>query len=191
MKNYSPVLFLFKVFLFLLSENCTSQINSEHLREPHKIKIIESHEPIGYGLLYSVSDSSVIVISEKEYYNMSHHLNFNKTIIPYSNIDNLKIERNTNFWIPVGITTLLGASIGAISGYTGGTDETHKGYSVSFSAKEKAAILGAGGALLGVITGITIGIIRVNIPINIKIHKQYFEFEKRKNSLLKKSILNY
>ena len=148
---------------------------------PYKIKIIDSQKGSNKGILYSVTDSTLIIISELDFYRFKNNVDFQKTTISFNQIDKIKISKKNHFWRSFGITTIAGAAIGAISGYSSGDDK--QGY-VGFKAKEKAVISGVGGTIIGALTGTVIGLIKINIPID----KQYVSFSRKKDYLLKRSL---
>ena len=182
--NLIGLLILF-IFLLLI-ENLSSQTFNKPLKTPYKIKVIDFQKKENKnGILYKVTDSSLVIITEIDYYKFKNNIDFQKTVIPFSNIDKIKISKKNHFWRAFGITTLAGAGIGALSGYFGGDDHPTNGV-VGFTAKEKAVIVGVGGTCIGALAGTVIGLAQINIPIN----RKYIEFSRRKESLIRKAISN-
>lgn len=179
--NYRFVVFCILATLLFFSSDIISQTYSN--TTAYKIKIIDSPKKNNKGILYSVTDSTLIIISELDYCRFfKNNLEFQKTTISFYQIDKIKISKKNHFWRSFVVATIAGATIGAISGYSAGDDK--QSY-VGFKAKEKAVIAGVGGTLIGAFTGTIIGLIQINIPIN----KQYLLFSRKKEYLAKRSLL--
>ena len=172
-----------KKIIFLLILFILFAFDTQSQTTPYKIKVVNNEKENTKGILYNVTDSTLVLISELDYYRFKNKLDFTKTTISFSQIDKIKISKKKHFWRSFGITTFAGAFIGAISGYSAGDDKT--GY-VGFSAKEKAIFGGIGGTISGALIGTTIGLIQINIPIN----KKYTTFCQRKDYLTKRALLN-
>lgn len=180
--NYRFVVFCILVIVQFFSSDIKSQTYSN--TTPYKIKIIDSSKGNNKGILYSVTDSTLIIISELDYYRFRNNVDFQKTTISFNQIDKIKISKKNHFWRSFGITTIAGATIGTILGYSSGDDHPTKRDMISLTAKEKAFILGTGGTLVGAVTGTIIGLIQIHIPIN----KQYVSFNRKKDYLAKRSL---
>lgn len=180
---YNYKLINISILLSLLSffSDIKSQTYSKNT--PYKIKIIDFQKGSNKGILHSVTDSSLIIISELDYYRFKNNVEFQKTTISFNQIDKIKISKKNHFWRSFGITTIAGAAIGAISGYSSGDDKQGL---IAFTAKEKAVITGVGGTIIGALTGTVIGLIQIHIPIN----KQYISFSRKKEYLAKSSLLH-
>lgn len=182
---YNYKLINISILLSLLSffSDIKSQTYSKNT--PYKIKIIDFQKGSNKGILHSVTDSSLIIISELDYYRFKNNVEFQKTTISFNQIDKIKISKKNHFWRSFGITTIAGATVGTILGYSSGDDQKGKGL-IKLTAKEKAFILGTGGTLVGAVTGTVIGLIQIHIPIN----KQYISFSRKKEYLAKRSLLH-
>lgn len=185
--NYRFIVFSILAIVLSFSSDIKSQTYSN--TTPYKIKLIDSQNGNNKGILYSVTDSTLIIISELDYYRFRNKVDFQKTTISFDQIDKIKILKKNHFWRSFGVTTLAGATIGAIAGYSDGDSNSAsgKGYaSIGASAKEKAVIVGVVGTLIGVATGTIIGLVQINIPIN----KKYISFNRKKEYLAKRSLLH-
>ncbi len=172
------------LFFFSDIKSQTYPYNSTTL---YKVKIIDSQKGNNKGILYNVTDSTLIIISEIDYYRFfKNNLDLQKTTISFNQIDKIKISKKNHFWRSFGVTTLAGATIGAVLGYSSGDDHPTKRDMISFTAKKKAVIVGVVGTLIGAATGTIIGLVQINIPIN----KKYISFSKKKEYLAKRSLLD-
>jgi hypothetical protein len=163
------------IFISFFIKDAYSQDIIQNHKTAFKITIIdhEKQEKIK-GILYHANDSSLVVISDIDYYRYKNNLDFQKQIIPFSNMDNILISKKNHFLRSLCFGTFTGVGIGAIVGYTAGDDKS--GGLLLFTAKQKALFTGAEGAVNGSIVGVFIGSMQVDIPI----HKRYDKFEKKR-----------
>lgn len=178
---------LLLILLFSI-QNIFGQENS-YLKKgrPYIVKIFANQKQIvNKGVLYKVTDSSVIVISEIDYYNFKNSLSFKQIEIPIKEIDKIKISRKGYFIKSLGIATATGATLGAIAGFSSSDGQSSNNNIVFLTTQEKAIILGVGGAIAGIVAGSIIGFVKTTIPIN----KKAFEFKISKAYLEKRSLIN-
>ncbi len=176
------ICFLLIAFLFIQKGSAQSNVYREGI--PHKIKIDNKENiTLNKGILYSVTDTSVILISEEEYHRFKSNLDIEKKIvIPVNQIDYLIVWKKNRFGRVLTLSTGIGATVGAIAGYADGADGP--GY-VSFNENEKALLGGIGGAFFGALAGCFIGSTHVRIHIN----KNKEKFISKKDFLARRSAL--
>ena len=133
------------------------------------------------GVLYAVNDSSIDISNSllKEDYLKSQ---FNVSKINYRNISTIKIRRKNS--------TVTGSLVGAAAGLVIGSIiclasvDDPPGMFFSFTANEKALMIGSAMA----IGGAGIGAVEASIKIRIPINGNLENFNKNKNRLRKYSI---
>ena len=108
-KYFTKGIILFLILQFPL-HNIFGQANTNFKSGYHYIvKIVDyQKKKVSRGALYKVTDSSVIIISEIEYFNFKNNLSFKKTEIAIKEIDKIKISREYHFSTSLGIGIATG-----------------------------------------------------------------------------------
>lgn len=181
-----------KFKLFLFSILCPAVFFSQQSKQKkdslnhhlYNIKIFDEKNNItASGLLFHVSDSSLTVIPDIDYFVFTMNRPFEKIMVPFYKIEKIKIWRQNKFWRSAGIGVACGAGLGALLGFGSGDDTGNNGF-VVFTAGQKAVMVGILGSLGGLVIGSIIGCTRRIIFI----HRNLVAFSKNKQELKKKSI---
>ncbi len=150
----------------------------------YKIKINTSENTtLHKGTLYSVNDSSVVLITDPDRHATKRNSGSEKKVIVSANqIDYILIWKKNRMGRSVLASTCIGGIIGTIVGYSTGNDKTG---TVSFNPEEKALTGFIGGAIPGAIIGCFIGSFKIKIPINknIDMLKNKRDFLARRSAL--------
>ncbi len=181
---------ILRIFILLIlmsfGKDIKSQSNLSHLNKPYKIKITGTMNTRNTKyILYSVTDSAVIIISKADYGRIKKNPNFQKITVSYNKIEEIIISKKNRFAHCIGNGPLVGAVIAAALGYANG-DDPPKPRTIELTKEGKAAFAGIGGAIVGLATGAIIGAIQIHIPIN----KKYKEFSINKDYLSKRALVN-
>lgn len=181
----SSKIFRLAVFTILLTQNISAQSKLSGKETPYKIKIFGKENSLpSEGILHSVTDSSIILISELDYSRFRSNIDIEKKIvIPANQIDRIILWKKNRFVKVLMASALVGGTIGAISGYNSGDDDS--GY-VTFSSNEKAILGGIGGMAIGAIAGCFIGTFKARIFIEGNNEK----FMRKKDFLTERSAVN-
>jgi len=148
------------------------------------------------GELISVRYESMIIstgyyeFSEEDFEEQKEEL----LIVPYQEIDKIILEGKSNFLPGLGYGVLGGAALGAILGFASGDDPPNQ--FLSFSASDKAVILGVLFAGVGLVIGGIIGAatpesdleIEPSNPGNILNLKQFAKYPKEEPEFLREFI---
>ena len=136
------------------------------------------------GILYQVNDSSILVSNSYVLKNYSFE-KFKTEQINICNIESIFV-RNSNREILAPIIGFgIGFGVGAMLGYSSG--DTQCTSSICFAlltAEEKAIISGAFLGTVGCLIGLSVGLVKIKIPINGKMDN----YNKYKNTLRVYSI---
>ena len=148
-----------------------------------KIKIYKTwisltSEPFNIsGVLYEVKDSSILVSSsfKKEDY---HSDSFEIVELQIRNIEEIKVRKKNNIGKGAWVGALFGLGVGGIIGMISGDDPP--GSLISYSAADKAMMMGFSLAVIGSGAGTLIGLKKKKIPINGNLENYYFNKSKLK-----------
>jgi hypothetical protein len=137
------------------------------------------------GYLYEIRDSSILISGNKltsDY--LIEEFEVNNEIV-YSDIKIIKIRKQKRIY-PIVIATVLGIAAGVAIGFVSGDDPESISMLRNFTAKDKALITGVGfGFLGGVIASVSWA-----EKIKIEIEEKYENFEKHKQFLRSRAIVN-
>jgi hypothetical protein len=125
-------------------------------------------------ILYSVTDTSIIVIAENELNLLLNNELYNKTEYTYSEIRRISVKRKNNLLQSTG----KGAAIGFLSGAAFSTAIILTEDTKWISDKTAFLLFSVTGTIVGALNGVIAGLLRENYQIDFD--KSKFEkFEKR------------
>jgi hypothetical protein len=183
MAKLSKATFLFVVLLILTECSAFAQRYDTQRKIKRYWASIYNGTSVTSGILYSVTDSAVILISQQEFEKYKQRKDYKSTTIPYSAIDIIKLSRQGRFIKCLGLGVLAGTAVGLAIGEAGSKNVDPDSET---SAGDKV-FLGTGlGLAGGLVTGFIIGIVHKSYSI----HNNASDFGEQKESLSKKSLLN-
>ena len=126
----------------------------KHIVRIAQIKTLNAHISIGY--LYAITDSALLLSSQKEPLRFYDNSSKGIQLFGYKDLEKVEIHRKGQLWRSPLTGLLIGMSIGAILGFASGDDPKDQFF--SYTAGEKAFGLGVFGGAVGTITGLIIGV---------------------------------
>ncbi len=170
-KSYKNCFFLMFLLLLLF---CSSQLAAQpsKWKNPTQVWVTYNDGSRMSGWMHDVKDSSILFVtkhpisySSQRFIEQNPNIQLKKTEFTEAlakDIKHIKLQRRGAMLRGALIGAAIGAGIGIITGYASGDDEP--GW-FSFTKEEKAAVLGVGFAIPGVIIGGIVGAVHIKIPI--------------------------
>ena len=135
------------------------------------------------GILYQVNDSSILVSNSYVLKNYSFE-KFKTEQINISNIESIFVRNSNREILAPLIGFGIGFGFGAMLGYSSGDTQCTSLFCIAPTAKQKATISGAFLGTVGCLIGLSVGLMKIEIPINGKMDN----YNKYKNTLREYSI---
>jgi len=155
-KNTMKELFLFTLIFVAFGDRLFAQEPIPGETRPMKVRLITIDRQIRHGYLYSLTDSSLLLSSEKLFPRPADTLVPRGTLsFGYRRMEQVDIYRKGSIGRSVLVGLGIGAATGALLGLISGDD--HSGF-FSYTAGEKAAGAGLVGGTLGTLIGLIAGV---------------------------------
>ncbi len=124
---------------------------------PLNTRLITAKGQINDGYLYAISDTALLLSAERRRPNIHDTVaHEGMRSFAYQDLKFVTIHKRGGTGRAVLIGCLVGAITGAVSGYASGDDPSNQFF--SFTATDKARILGAFGGFVGAVTGLIVGV---------------------------------
>jgi hypothetical protein len=144
---------------------------------------VYSETSVTKGILFGVTDSTIIMLDNKEYEKYKQRKDYKLTTVHYSNIEIIKLARTGRFIRSLGIGALAGAGIGFIIGKAGSKNVDPD----SETTAEDKVFLGTG---LGLAAGVAVGFVYGLLHKSYSIHKNAADFQNNKEAIANRALQN-